>query len=74
VLIESVACVKKYIRKDIDWITRYGGEEVLIILPETDLEGAHIVAERLRKTISELKIDAEENSDSHHSQFWSNRF
>ncbi|HLA81318.1 MAG TPA: GGDEF domain-containing protein, partial [Thermoleophilia bacterium] len=27
---------------------RYGGEELVIILPETDLLGAHIIAERIR--------------------------
>jgi len=61
VLIESVACVNESIREDIDWITRYGGEEFLVILPETDVDGAYVVAERLRKAISGLAIDAEEN-------------
>jgi two-component system cell cycle response regulator len=37
------------IRKDLDWVVRYGGEEFLIVLPETDLAGASRVAERIRK-------------------------
>ncbi len=37
-------------RKDL--ATRYGGEEFLIILPETDVEGAYAVAEKIRSTLS----------------------
>jgi diguanylate cyclase (GGDEF)-like protein len=36
---------------DVDTIARYGGEEFAIILPETPLEKAIIVGERLRKII-----------------------
>ncbi len=39
-----------------EYICRWGGEEFLIVLPETKLEGALIVAERLRKKIEEEKI------------------
>lgn len=60
VLIETVACVNDSIREDIDWVARYGGEEFLVILPETDVDGACIVAERLRKAISNLAISVEE--------------
>jgi diguanylate cyclase (GGDEF)-like protein/PAS domain S-box-containing protein len=36
----------------VDMIGRYGGEEFVILLPETNLESARIVAERLRQTIT----------------------
>jgi diguanylate cyclase (GGDEF)-like protein len=39
--------------RDIDFVVRYGGEEFLIILPETGLTEASQAAERLRKTIAE---------------------
>lgn len=39
-----------------DSIGRFGGEEFLFILPETDLAGAVAVAEKLRMAIEELKV------------------
>ncbi len=48
VLKEFSKCIFESIRTDIDWITRYGGEEFLVVLPETNLEGALCVAERIR--------------------------
>jgi diguanylate cyclase (GGDEF)-like protein len=38
-------------RRGLDVVTRYGGEEFTVILPETDLEGARIVAEVIRERI-----------------------
>jgi diguanylate cyclase (GGDEF)-like protein len=35
----------------VDVIGRYGGEEFVVLLPETNLESARLVAERLRQTI-----------------------
>jgi diguanylate cyclase (GGDEF)-like protein len=35
-----------------DWIARSGGEEFVIVLPETDLAGAKIVAERIRAALA----------------------
>ncbi|HEX4345948.1 MAG TPA: GGDEF domain-containing protein [Vicinamibacterales bacterium] len=36
---------------------RYGGEEFLVVLPETPLEGAKRVADTLRRELAEMKID-----------------
>jgi len=39
-----------------DYATRYGGEEFIVILPETPVKEAEELAERLRMRISETKI------------------
>jgi diguanylate cyclase (GGDEF)-like protein len=36
-----------------DAVCRYGGEELAVILPETDAGGAGIVAERIRASVAE---------------------
>ena len=35
-----------------DFVGRWGGEEFVLALPETDISGAYTVAERLRETIA----------------------
>ncbi|MBW2054325.1 MAG: diguanylate cyclase, partial [Deltaproteobacteria bacterium] len=62
VLIEFVYSIKQSIRQELDWIARYGGEEFLIVLPETGPEGALIMAERLRNTISKNKFIVHEKA------------
>ncbi len=42
-----------------DIVARYGGEEFGIILPETPLEGAIVVTERIKNALSKFKMDYE---------------
>ena len=51
VLIEMAALLKRGMRQT-DHVGRWGGEEFLVILPETALEDALALAERLRVTIA----------------------
>lgn len=49
-------CINQQIRKKIDWVVRYGGEEFMVILPETRKSGAYSMAERLRQAVAEEVI------------------
>lgn len=55
VLVELTHRVKRELR-DIDAFARWGGEEFLILLPQTDAKGAEEVAERCRKAFSDTPI------------------
>ncbi len=43
--------------RQIDIASRYGGEEFIVILPDTEIKEAQIVAERIRGCIEQTKID-----------------
>ena len=47
---------KQILCRPADLVARYGGEEFVVILPNTDLDGAIIVAEQIRNAILELNI------------------
>jgi two-component system, cell cycle response regulator len=55
---EMAARVKTCIRKE-ELFARYGGEEFLIVLPETTLEGALVVAERIRAMVEKHSFQYE---------------
>ncbi|HZP26490.1 MAG TPA: sensor domain-containing diguanylate cyclase [Dehalococcoidia bacterium] len=44
--------------RDTDVVARYGGDEFLVLLTETTLEGAIIMAERVRSSIAEYEFNA----------------
>ena len=46
--------------RDVDAVIRYGGDEYTIVLAETGLAGAAIVAERIRKTVEAHTFATEE--------------
>jgi diguanylate cyclase (GGDEF)-like protein len=50
-----VACIKAHLR-DIDLFARIGGEELIVLMPETDLSAARLVAERLRIAIAATRF------------------
>ncbi len=55
--------IKKSIR-GIDLACRYGGEEFVVIMPETDLTVATMVAERLRRRIATEPFPIQDGSNS----------
>jgi diguanylate cyclase (GGDEF)-like protein len=59
VLRHVAAMIKSGVRQDVDIPARYGGEEMVVLLPETDAAGAKIFAERIRAAIDETLLEAD---------------
>ena len=55
-VLREVARVLKLSSREIDEPARYGGEEMAVALPQTDLEGAFQFAERVRKAVEALEF------------------
>lgn len=55
-LVEVARIFKKNINRPGDTLYRYGGEEFSVLLPETDLKGAELVAEKLRTSMEQVKV------------------
>jgi diguanylate cyclase (GGDEF)-like protein len=56
VVLKHVARVLRDNSREVDVPARYGGEEMALILPHTDLEGSYAIAERVRVAIEALRI------------------
>ncbi len=56
VVLKRVARVLIENSREVDTPARYGGEELAVILPHTDLEGVYAIAERIRTSIAALRI------------------
>lgn len=46
-----------------DVICRFGGEEFIILLPETDMNGAKIIAEKIRKNTEKILVNTNQGRD-----------
>ena len=55
VLKQMASCAASAIRAS-DILCRFGGEEFMIILPETTIENAYVAAEKIRKKIEQLQV------------------
>jgi len=55
-LLKVVAHTMRVGLRSADLIGRYGGEEFLVVLPETDLEGARAVAEKVRGGVERIAL------------------
>ena len=57
VLMNAAAVIQSQLR-GCDTISRYGGEEFVVLLPQTDLHHARLIAERIRNRIAEEELQA----------------
>lgn len=56
-VLKTVADIMKNCFRKTDLLYRYGGEELVIIMPETNIEGATIPVQRLRRMVEEYDFD-----------------
>lgn len=57
VIVAVAKAIRTELRQDVDVAGRYGGEEFMLILPQTNDVGAAKVAERLRAAIEAMEVD-----------------
>jgi diguanylate cyclase len=52
-MLKQVAQLMCDMARETDIVTRYGGEEFVVLMPQTELAGAKIMAERVRRSVEE---------------------
>ncbi len=53
----QLAAILKELPRETDIAARYGGEEFVLLLPQTDIDGAQILAERLRTRVEQTSFE-----------------
>ncbi len=56
-VLKTLAQIAKKNIRDIDYLIRWGGEEFIVIALDTDLRGAEVMAEKIRKAIENYNFD-----------------
>ncbi len=56
-VLEAIGAIIRRELRRVDVVGRYGGEEFVILLPETDLEAAKVTAERIRAAIEHATVE-----------------
>jgi diguanylate cyclase (GGDEF)-like protein len=64
VVLQSIAKTLSEGKRAVDVCARFGGEEIAILLPQTSLQGAFDLADRLRKAVAAKPIPAHGNEIS----------
>jgi diguanylate cyclase (GGDEF)-like protein len=60
-LLRRIALLMNDSIRDSDLLARYGGDELVVLTSDTDLEGAHQLAEKIRTSIAESSFILEES-------------
>ncbi len=63
-VLAHVAWVLRDASRDLDTVARYGGEELAVVLPQTDASGAAQLAERMRQAIERLHVPRVDGSET----------
>ena len=65
VLVQVAITLLEMVRT-VDKVIRFGGEEILILLPRATIEGTAIVAHKIAETIDKKQFHIQDNNDSKH--------
>ncbi len=60
-VLRAISNVVKAQMRGVDTAARYGGEEIAVILPRTEMVAAYNLAERIRSAIAELRLTTDED-------------
>ena len=67
ICLQQVAeALRSVVQRPADLVARYGGEEFAALLPETDVEGAEMIASAMREAVSNLKLPHEHSPVADH--------
>jgi diguanylate cyclase (GGDEF)-like protein len=61
-ILKNIAKILKYVLRNVDHIGRFGGEEFIVILPNTNLKNAVVTAEKVREAIANFVHNIEEQN------------
>ena len=56
-VLQTFADIARNCVREVDFVARLGGEEFVLVLARTPLEGAMLVAERLRHSMEQARLD-----------------
>jgi diguanylate cyclase len=56
-VLRAVAETMRGCCRAVDVVARYGGDEFLLVFPETEMRGAEVVAKRIRRRLEALKFE-----------------
>ena len=57
----AIATIVKSQMRGVDTATRYGGEEIAVVRPRTEMVGAYSLAERIREGIADLRLTTDDD-------------
>ena len=63
-VLKRVAAIFTQRARKVDIVARYGGEEFVLVLPDTDADGAAVFANRLREEIASQTVNSDNGSFS----------
>ncbi len=63
-LFEVAQAIAAQVKRPTDLVARYGGEEIIILLPETNYQGAETIADKIQSSVRSLQMPHEQSKIS----------